>query len=101
MFYSADNIILRFPAKVSKVSTVTGYPYHQGGIFLRVLLGVSQGCGINHINLDMPPSPVKEGFHQRNEILQPPFVSQNGGAKLDIQHSTIQVPGMVKLGNRF
>ena len=53
MFCAPDDLLLQLRAQVIEIVAVSGHPHNQVLVFFRMFLGIPQGIGRDHIELDM------------------------------------------------
>ena len=81
MLTSFDNFVLQIFAQIIEVVAVTGYPYNQVAIHLRMLLRVAKRIGIHHIKLNMVTIEPEITPHQRRYLTDGLFIIEETGGK--------------------
>ena len=72
MLGAADDFLLQFGSQIVEIVAVACHTYNQVLVFLRIFLGIAQGIGRNHIELNVVSVLAEIGPDQLGDLPDAP-----------------------------
>ena len=69
MALASDDLVLQLFADAGEIGVITGHPHQQVSVILRMLLGISQDVGVDHVYLQGGASIFNITAQEASELL--------------------------------
>ncbi|MEM2126551.1 MAG: hypothetical protein QXQ53_09170 [Candidatus Methanosuratincola sp.] len=96
MLGAADDFVLELFSAIHEIIAVAGHPDYKVAVFLRVLLGIAQGIGRDHVELDVMSHQLEVSPDQVLELDQSFLVGQQLGREFLVEQRAAR-PDIIRI----